>query len=225
MDKFDVVTRTSSWLTNKTVASTYNSVDATVSPRLTVNANENTTTSVKLSQFAVLWQQKEQTFDVLQTIVDQRRKLQQAEDLVDQLKTQISSFVKNYPPFPIGSEERLAYLRSISSLRKQIEALTNSYQLQDLLHLPKLPHFSDNNESERQWENYVDVLNDYQQQLTQLNTIMTTIHQHLFSFETQHTQMISDQQALVLVNDIVEHLRLNSVTLSNVDDFFKDGFI
>jgi hypothetical protein len=36
----------------------------------------------------------------------------------------LERIVKNYPPFPPGSEERVKILKSISSLRKEIDQLT-----------------------------------------------------------------------------------------------------
>ena len=43
---------------------------------------------------------------------------------VDALKTTLEGIVKNYPPFPPGSEERVKLLRSYSGIRKQIDQLT-----------------------------------------------------------------------------------------------------
>ncbi len=39
--------------------------------------------------------------------------------------------VKNYPPFPVDSEERLAYLNSVNGLRQQIEKLMLQSQTDD----------------------------------------------------------------------------------------------
>jgi hypothetical protein len=43
---------------------------------------------------------------------------------IDQMKSDISAIVKNFPPFAPGSEERLKLLKSFNSLRQQIDALT-----------------------------------------------------------------------------------------------------
>ncbi|WP_243370215.1 hypothetical protein [Geotalea sp. SG265] len=45
-------------------------------------------------------------------------------DNIAKMKETLEAIVKNYPPFPPGSDERLKLLRSYSSLRKQIDALT-----------------------------------------------------------------------------------------------------
>jgi hypothetical protein len=43
---------------------------------------------------------------------------------LEEMKEALSSIVKSYPPFPYGSEKRVQYLMSISSIRDQIEAMT-----------------------------------------------------------------------------------------------------
>lgn len=44
--------------------------------------------------------------------------------VIDQMKATLEVIVKNYPPFPAGSEERAKLLNSYNSLRKQIDQLT-----------------------------------------------------------------------------------------------------
>jgi flagellin-like hook-associated protein FlgL len=44
--------------------------------------------------------------------------------VIDQMKATLEVIVKNYPPFPAGSEERAKLLSSFNSLRKQIDQLT-----------------------------------------------------------------------------------------------------
>jgi archaellum component FlaC len=43
---------------------------------------------------------------------------------INRMKSTVEGIVKNYPPFPPGSEERLARLKSLTSLRKQIDKMT-----------------------------------------------------------------------------------------------------
>ena len=43
---------------------------------------------------------------------------------IDEMKTALTTIVKQYPPFPPGSEERVAILKSFSALRRQIDALS-----------------------------------------------------------------------------------------------------
>ena len=45
-------------------------------------------------------------------------------DTIDQMSEQLEAIVKNYPPFPPGSEERVQRLRSYAALRQIIDRLT-----------------------------------------------------------------------------------------------------
>ncbi len=45
-------------------------------------------------------------------------------DLISKMKKELDTFVKQYPPYPQGSEERVKILKSYVGLRKQIEELT-----------------------------------------------------------------------------------------------------
>ena len=48
------------------------------------------------------------------------------ETFIDRMKEQLGRIIKNYPPFPPGSEERVKFLRSFTALRKQIDQLSFS---------------------------------------------------------------------------------------------------
>jgi flagellin-like hook-associated protein FlgL len=48
------------------------------------------------------------------------------ETIIDQMKEQLGKIVKNYPPFPPGSEERVKFLRSFKALRQEIDQLSFS---------------------------------------------------------------------------------------------------
>lgn len=67
---------------------------------------------------------KEDASAVASKVRDSVRNLQQAQELVDAMRERSLAIIKNYPPFPPGSEERRQYLESIEALRRQIEALT-----------------------------------------------------------------------------------------------------
>jgi archaellum component FlaC len=43
---------------------------------------------------------------------------------IEQMESEVEMFVKHYPPFPPGSEERIELLSRFSALRKQIDRLT-----------------------------------------------------------------------------------------------------
>lgn len=45
---------------------------------------------------------------------------------IESMKEKLLSIVKNYPPYPPGSEERIAYLNSFNALRSQIDRLIAS---------------------------------------------------------------------------------------------------
>jgi archaellum component FlaC len=50
--------------------------------------------------------------------------MEAVEKYVDNMKNQLGKIVKNYPPFPQESQERIAILRNYSSIRKIIDKLT-----------------------------------------------------------------------------------------------------
>lgn len=43
---------------------------------------------------------------------------------IDSMKAELQIIVKNFPPYPPGSDDRLKFLRNFNSLRQQIDALT-----------------------------------------------------------------------------------------------------
>jgi len=47
-----------------------------------------------------------------------------AEQAVERMKRSLTRIIKNFPPFPPGSEERIRMLKAYVSFRKQIEAMT-----------------------------------------------------------------------------------------------------
>jgi hypothetical protein len=48
------------------------------------------------------------------------------ETIIDRMKEQLGRIIKNYPPFPPGSEERVKFLRSFKALRQEIDQLSFS---------------------------------------------------------------------------------------------------
>lgn len=78
----------------------------------------------QLSVFALLWERKDQVIGQARDIAAALRAIDQADARARAIEQEIAAMVKNYPPFPPGSEERLRYLRSISALRQQLDALT-----------------------------------------------------------------------------------------------------
>ena len=50
--------------------------------------------------------------------------LNEMEDYIDRMKAQLERILKNFPPFPPGSEERMQLLRNFATFRKLIDQLT-----------------------------------------------------------------------------------------------------
>jgi flagellin-like hook-associated protein FlgL len=48
------------------------------------------------------------------------------ETIIDRMKEELGKIIKNYPPFPPGSEERVKFLRSFKALRQEIDQLSFS---------------------------------------------------------------------------------------------------
>jgi flagellin-like hook-associated protein FlgL len=61
------------------------------------------------------------------------------ETYIDQMKTQLERMIKNYPPFPPGSEERVKYLRSFTAFRKEIDQLSFSPDYKQVLKIAADP--------------------------------------------------------------------------------------
>lgn len=52
------------------------------------------------------------------------RKIDEIEQHVEKMKSELEGIVKNYPPFPEGSEERVRMLKTFKAFRDQIASLT-----------------------------------------------------------------------------------------------------
>ena len=50
--------------------------------------------------------------------------LNKVEDYIDRMKAQLETILKNFPPFPPGSEGRIQLLRNYAAFRKLIDTLT-----------------------------------------------------------------------------------------------------
>ncbi|MBP1719794.1 MAG: hypothetical protein H6Q43_3232 [Deltaproteobacteria bacterium] len=53
-----------------------------------------------------------------------QRQLQQVNDAIEQMKTQLEKIMKQFPPYPPGSEDRIRALRAYAGCRKLIDQLT-----------------------------------------------------------------------------------------------------
>ena len=62
--------------------------------------------------------------EVLKSINSVDKTLGIIEKHVDKMKNQLEMMVKEYPPFPPGSEERIRILRNYNAVRKLIDQLT-----------------------------------------------------------------------------------------------------
>ncbi|UCF84961.1 MAG: hypothetical protein JSV50_04830 [Desulfobacteraceae bacterium] len=52
------------------------------------------------------------------------KNMEKIENYIDRMKAELQGLIKNYPPFPPGSEERVRRLKSINAFRKLIDQLT-----------------------------------------------------------------------------------------------------
>jgi len=52
------------------------------------------------------------------------QQLHQSDQILGQMKRVLTDIIKYYPPYPAGEPERVKFLRSFSSMRKQIEQMT-----------------------------------------------------------------------------------------------------
>lgn len=66
---------------------------------------------------------KEDATALATSVRESARALQQARELVGAMRERSLAIIKNYPPFPPGSDERRQYLEGIQTLRRQMEAL------------------------------------------------------------------------------------------------------
>lgn len=73
--------------------------------------------------FATRAANKDDAAQVAQTVREVAGALERAQEIVGAMREQVQVLIKNYPPFPPGSEQRLQYLNSISTLRQQLEAM------------------------------------------------------------------------------------------------------
>ncbi len=67
--------------------------------------------------------QGEQRAQVASQLRQFQSNLQNADDLLSQIKERLVHIVKQYPPFASDDPQRLAYLNAITGLRKQLDAL------------------------------------------------------------------------------------------------------
>lgn len=125
-----------------------------------------------LSTFAILWQQKDQALARVQAAAVIARAVEHADRLVQEMQNTIVAMVKNYPPFPPGSEERLSYLRSISALRQQLEALTVPPEAEAASRIPATPSGPDAAADDAVWAAYAQVLDGYRQHLAGLRSAL-----------------------------------------------------
>jgi len=62
--------------------------------------------------------------NIAQRIRSDDRTTEGIETFIDKMKARLKTILKQYPPFPPGSEERVRLLRSFNAFRKQIDQLT-----------------------------------------------------------------------------------------------------
>ncbi|MBK6741811.1 MAG: hypothetical protein IPG66_02080 [Hydrogenophilales bacterium] len=83
---------------------------------------QNSRVETQHSSFSGLAAAKDEAAHVAQSVREVGKALEQADRLVKALSQEVQ-MVKNYPPFPPGNEQRLAFINSVNGLRQQLEAL------------------------------------------------------------------------------------------------------
>jgi hypothetical protein len=53
-----------------------------------------------------------------------QRQLQQADDSIERMKAHLGRIIKQFPPYPLGSDDRMRALRAYAGCRKLIDQLT-----------------------------------------------------------------------------------------------------
>lgn len=83
-------------------------------------------TTTEISSFSTnrLHQFNVEFNSVLKSVRIADQAMAQIEANVEQMESEVQMFLKTYPPYPPGSEERIEMLKRISGLRQQIEQLT-----------------------------------------------------------------------------------------------------
>lgn len=131
--------------------------------------------AARISSFAVMWQHKDRVITQVQDAAMQRRSLARAEEATQAIEREIMAMVKNYPPFPPGSEERLSYLRSINALRQQLEALIVPPRPSPPWQIPIPPPPPVDADSDADWQMHAEAMRDYREQLGQLQRGVTEL--------------------------------------------------
>lgn len=89
-----------------------------------VSVRQDAEVSTRHATFAALAGAKDDAAHVAQSARQVGRFLDGVESTVRAMQDMVQQFpVKNFPPFPPGSEQRLDYLNSINALRRQLEAM------------------------------------------------------------------------------------------------------
>ena len=81
-----------------------------------------------LSQNFPMWSELQKINDSLNEVAQKKRTddkiLKGVENYVDRMKAELERILKNFPPFPPGSEDRIKLLRGYVGFRKLIDELT-----------------------------------------------------------------------------------------------------
>ncbi|MGQ9861059.1 MAG: hypothetical protein ACUVSD_03500 [Thiobacillaceae bacterium] len=84
----------------------------------------NVRVQTRYAAYATLAGIKDEASQTAQAAREMHQALQAARTTVEAMRQAADAVLKQYPPFPPGSEQRLSYLRSIAALRQQLDAMT-----------------------------------------------------------------------------------------------------
>lgn len=134
-----------------------------------VSATEQPLTSH--AGFAALASVKDAAGDLALSLRLGQQSLVQAAALVQEMRQDAQTILKNYPPFPPGNEQRMNYLNSIVGLRRQLEALTfppveSAAEPVYYPRLSDLPALDVNTASDQELQVFAQALDRSQEKLT-----------------------------------------------------------
>ena len=123
---------------------------------------------------------KEEGLAVALSVRESERTLERALQVSEAMRERALAIVKNYPPFPPGSEERRQYIESIQALRRQMEALVLPTEARPTAGLPlpveyRLPPIDAYTSTDEELAELMPALDQLDAQLTQARQSLTRL--------------------------------------------------
>lgn len=116
---------------------------------------------------------KEAVMQAISSARAQTQAFDDANDILVSIRNSIEEFRKNFPPFPPGSEQRIAYLKGINGLRQALEVVTfppsldtNNHNNDLNMQVTSLPYLDPNDTSDNELEAFNTAVDSLQTQIT-----------------------------------------------------------